>query len=243
MNQSTIEKVRPELIRTRTADDEVRDRVRVVEGVQPYVHNYYTYSRFFEASREKGEIRNRYGQRVLHVPEEFVIGMSGALEDEVGEKSASEIMYRCGQSWGREDMRDFVPRVQREFECEFSALSMGMMLETWWWPFNIQGWGTWRYDFSSGKQGLIFVDLFDSAVAKSLGNVGNVVCHYYAGLFSSSFSGLAKRALSCIEVQCYGTGEDYCRFLIASDKRVKAADFWRNEGASGKEIIKKIKDA
>lgn len=225
-----------------TAQDTVRDYVRSVRGEQPQRHNHYTPEAFFDVRRDEGAVYNRYGQRMLRMPEEFIIGVCKGLEEEVGEKSAGEIMYACGESWGGFDMESFEPRIAEEFECEFSKLGMGMMLETWWWPLTIEGWGTWRYDFTHGKQGLLFVDLFESAVARSLGNVGAVVCHFYAGLFAKVFGRLARRKLSCIEIQCYSMGEDYCKFLIASDERVNAAEFWRNEGASARDILKKILD-
>jgi hypothetical protein len=56
------------------------------------------------------------------------------------------------------------------------------------------------------------------------------------------FSVLSKRPLACIEIQCYAMGEDYCKFLVSTDKRVNAAQFWRNEGATSKDILKKLGD-
>ena len=61
-------------------------------------------------------------------------------------------------------------------------------------------------------------------------------------MFSTVFSRLARRELACIEIQCYSMGEDFCKFLISSDKRVNAAEFWRNEGATTKDILKKLND-
>jgi predicted hydrocarbon binding protein len=84
------------------------------------------------------------------------------------------------------------------------------------------------------------VDLYDSAVAKTIGPVGKVVCHYYAGLFAAVFGHFAKRELSGIEIQCYAMGEDYCKFLIGSAKRINAAQFWVKEGATAKEVIKRL---
>jgi hypothetical protein len=179
---------------------------------------------------------------VLRVSEEFVIGLSRGLELEVGERSASDIMYKAGFRWGHKGLKAFSGRMQQEFECEFDKFGMGFMLEQWWWPYAIHGWGTWRYDFTQGKHGLIFVELYDSAVAKSLGNVGHVVCHFYAGLFASTFAGLAGRDLGGIEIQCYAMGEDHCKFLVAGPKRVDAAEFWREEGASAKDLMKKVKE-
>lgn len=223
------------------ADDQIRDRVRIVNGPQPYLHNHFHDERFFLRDRARGTVKNVYGQRILYVTEEFVTGLMAGLEQEVGD-AAGEIMYRCGYHWGLQDMKSFTARAQAEYEVQFNKLWMGMMLESWWWPLQIEGWGTWRYDFRQGKQGLIFIDLFESAVAKSIGDVGKVMCYFYAGLFAAVFTVLSKRELSCIEIQCYSMGEDHCKFLVATNKRVNAAAFWRNEGATSKDIMTRVSE-
>jgi predicted hydrocarbon binding protein len=228
-------------LRTEKSTGELRDAIHVIEGPQPVRHNYYHDDRFFQQDRQTGILRNIYGQRVVRVTEDFIIGLLAGLEEEVGD-AAGEIMYKAGYQWGLEDMKSFVPRVQQEFEVQFSKMGMGMMLETWWWPLQIEGWGGWRYDFRQGKQGLIFIDLFESAVAQSLGNVGKVMCYFYAGLFAAVFTLLSKKELACIEIQCYSMGEDFCKFLISTNKRVNAAAFWRSEGATSADIMKKVKD-
>jgi len=218
---------------------QARDRIQVISGPQPFKHNHYTDDQFFRHDPRQGTVQNVYGQRLLRVSEDFILAMLGSLEDEVGD-AAGEIMYKVGYEWGMEDMKSFSARAQAEFEVAMNKMVMGMMLETWWWPLQIEGWGGWRFDFRQGKQGLIFVDLFESAVAQSLGDVGKVVCYFYAGLFAAVFSVLAKRQLACIEIQCYSMGEDYCKFLISTEKRVNAASFWRNEGATTGDILKKL---
>ena len=235
------------LLRTPRADQEgvtgqLGDKIRVVTGQQTYKHNHYTDDQFFKHDPKKGVLTNAYGQRLLRVSEDFLVAILGGLEDELGD-AAGEVMYKCGYEWGLEDMSAFTPRVQAEFELAVNKMNMGLLLETWWWPLQIEGWGAWNYDLRQGKQGLIFVDLFESAVAQSLGNVGKVVCYFYAGLFAAVFSVLARRPLSGIEIQCYSMGEDHCKFLIATEKRVNAAAFWRQEGATFKDIQKKLNNA
>ncbi|MBY0522994.1 MAG: hypothetical protein K2R98_06330 [Gemmataceae bacterium] len=229
------------LLKTQNTDEngQIHDKVRLLQGPQAFKHNHYTDDMFFRHDARKGIVTNVYGQRIIRVSEDFVVAVLGSLEEEVGD-AAGEIMYKCGYEWGMEDMKSFSARIQAEFEVEMSKMAMGLMLETWWWPLQIEGWGGWRYDFRQGKQGLIFIDLFESAVAKSIGDVGKVVCYFYAGLFAAVFSVLARRQLACIEIQCYAMGEDYCKFLISTDKRVNAAQFWRNEGATSKDIVKKL---
>lgn len=220
---------------------ELKDRVRFEYGMQTTKHNHYTDDQFFRHDPAKGILTNVYGQRLIRVSEDFVVALLGSLEEEVGE-AAGEIMYKCGYEWGMEDMKSFSGRTQAEFEVQMSKMGMGFLMESWWWPLTIEGWGTWRYDFRNAKQGLIFVELYESAVAQSVGDIGKVVCYFYAGLFSAFFSVLARRKLSCIEIQCYATGEDFCKFLVSTDKRVNAAAFWRNEGATAKDIVRKVSD-
>ncbi len=235
------------LIRTSRADEEnvdgtVKDRLRLVTGQQVYKHNHYTDDQFIKHDSQKGILTNVYGQRMLRANEDFLVAILGGLEDELGD-AAGEIMYKCGYEWGIEDMKSFAPRVQGEYELAMNKMAMGLLMETWWWPLQVEGWGAWQYDLRQGKQGLIFVDLYESAVAQSLGNVGKVVCYFYAGMFAAVFGTLAKRPLSAIEIQCYSMGEDHCKFLIATDKRVNAAAFWRQEGATFKDIMKKLNNA
>jgi predicted hydrocarbon binding protein len=229
------------LLRTTQPADRLREKVLIVNGPQPVKHNHYNDETFYLHNPEAGVVRNVYGQRLIRVSEDFVVAVLGGLEEEVGD-AAGEIMYKCGYEWGMEDMRNFAKRFQAEFEVEMSKMPMGMLLETWWWPLQIEGWGGWRYDFRQAKQGLIFIDLYESAVAQSIGDVGKVVCYFYAGLFAAVFSVLAKRQLASIEIQCYAMGEDCCKFLISTEKRVNAAAFWRNEGATSKDIMKKLVD-
>lgn len=231
------------LERTHKADDEIRDHVRCIVREQPYNHNVYSGTRFLKTDRLAGQVTNFYGQRVLYASEKLIPALAEGLEEEVGEASAKEIMYKCGVEWARRDMRTFQPRFQQEFEVAFDKAHMGFMLETWWWPLTTEGWGAWSVDLSQGRQGLIFVNIYESAVAKSLGDIGEVVCYFYAGQFAGVFSTLSKKDLACIEIQCMAMGEDYCKFLVSSSKRVDAATFWRNEGASGKDIMKKLRDA
>lgn len=121
-------------------------------------------------------------------------------------------------------------------------MNMNMVLETWWWPLQVNGWGSWEVDLNYKKQGLIFINLFNSAIAQSIGYIGKVVCHFYAGLFAGTFSYLLNQELSGIEIQCYSMGEEYCKFLIGPKNKVDAADFWVQEGASAKEILQKVKE-
>lgn len=204
-------------------------------------HNYYTLEDYYDKSG-KGTILDRYRKRAVFVNEDFIVGLQKGLEQEVDDV-APVIMYKCGYEWGLQDMKNFDTRFAQEFEwTTMRKMNTEMVLETWWWPFQVNGWGAWTFDFSHKKQGLIFVDLYNSAIAQSIGNVGKVVCHFYAGLFAGVFTYLSQKELSGIEIQCYSMGESYCKFLMGAEKKVNAAEFWVQEGASAGEILSKVKE-
>jgi predicted hydrocarbon binding protein len=202
------------------------------------MHNVYSHQRFFEPSAN-GALTTTFGQRTMMVTEDFIVGFQLALEEEVGD-AAGHIMYRCGYEWGRVDMTNFEQRMLAQFGTPITKMHLKMVLEQWWWPLQAMGWGCWQFDLTHRDEGLVFVDLYDSVVARSIGNIGRVVCHFYAGMFAAVFGHLAARELGGIEIQCYSMGEAFCRFLIGSSKRINAAQFWVSEGATAKDIIAKL---
>ncbi len=205
------------------------------------LHPYYATEDYLARDRDAGIVRQKNGARGLHVTEDFIVGMQQGLEEEVGD-AAGMVMYRAGYEWGLQDMKFFEERFEREFggRTKINEANIMFVLESWWWPLTAEGWGTWTIDFSSRKQGLIFVDIFDSAVAKSIGNIGKPVCHLYAGCLAGVFTYFSRHELSGIEIQCYAMGEDYCKFLIGSDKKINAASFWVQEGAGADDIMSKL---
>jgi predicted hydrocarbon binding protein len=206
----------------------------------PKKHNHYGFDDFFHFDPERGVIADWNGSQNFLTSEDFIIGMLEGLEDEVGDASAA-IMYSIGCDWGKRDSRVFEKWFEQEFDRGIRQANLLFLLETWWWPFTTQGWGRWEVDMGDRKQGFIFINLFDSAVARSLGDVGKPVCYLYAGLFSGFFTELVKKQLSCIEIQCYSMGETYCKFLMGGQDRIDAASFWLNEGATATDIEKRLR--
>lgn len=207
----------------------------------PKKHNHYGFDDFFHIQPEIGTIADWNESRNIFTSEDFIVGLQEGLEEEVGNASAV-IMYTIGCQWGTKDALVFREWFEKEFERDIYNSNLMFLLETWWWPFTAQGWGRWEVDMSDRKQGFIFINLFDSAVARTLGDVGKPVCYLYAGLFSGFFSSLVKKSLNCIEIQCYSMGETYCKFLLGNKDRIDAASFWLNEGATARDIQKRLLD-
>ncbi|MBW4663053.1 MAG: 4-vinyl reductase [Chroococcus sp. CMT-3BRIN-NPC107] len=206
----------------------------------PQRNAHYSFTDYFHFDRERGIVTDWNESRNTFASEDFIIGLIEGLEEEVGSASAV-VMYNIGYQWGMRDAKFFQQWFEQEYKKNIREVNSVFMLEAWWWPFAAQGWGNWEVDMSEHKNGFMFVNIFDSAVARTLGDVGKPVCHIYAGLFAGFFSDIVKKSLSCIEIQCYSMGETYCKFLLSSKDRVDAANFWHNEGATARDIEKHLR--
>lgn len=205
----------------------------------PGKHAHFSVDDFFHFKTEEGTIVDWNQERNILASEDFIIGLIEGLEEEVGGASGL-VMYNIGRTWGKKDAIFFKSWFEKEYGYNMSKMNLSYVLEAWWWPFTTQGWGNWSVDLSEQKNGFMFVNIFDSVVARTLGDVGKPVCHIYAGLLAGFFSTLVQKPLNCIEIQCYAMGETYCKFLLGKQDRIDAASFWQNEGATTKDIEKKL---
>jgi len=206
----------------------------------PTRNAHYSFTDYFHFESDRGIVTDWNESRNLFASEDFIIGLIEGLEEEVGSASAV-VMYNIGYQWGMRDAKFFQQWFEQEYKKNIREVNSVFMLEAWWWPFTAQGWGNWEVNMSEHKNGFMFVNIFDSAVARTLGDVGKPVCHIYAGLFAGFFSDIVKKSLSCIEIQCYSMGETYCKFLLSSQDQVDAASFWHNEGATARDIEKRLR--
>jgi predicted hydrocarbon binding protein len=212
-------------------------------GMKNY-HNYFVPEEFVKRDPQTDSLYLRDGQRAVYASEDFVSGLHTGLHEEVDDAS-NLIMYKCGLEWGINDMKRFSNRMRHEFgggKTDIWKMNRKFVWESWWWPLAVEGWGSWTIDFSFDKQTMAFVTIRNSAVAKSMEQVGKPVCHMYAGLFAGAFSVFEREERDSIEVQCYAMGNDCCKFLVGKKERVNAVEFWRREGANADEIASRLAD-
>jgi uncharacterized protein len=200
---------------------------------------HYSRSQFFRFDMEPGTITDYHRQRNLLVGEDFIVSLLKGLEHEVGE-SAGWLCYQIGFEWGKQDAVLFAAWFKEFYKLTLETANLAFAMETWWWPYTVQGWGRWSPNLSGRESGFFYVDLFDSAVAKSLGYVGKPVCHLYSGLLAGFFSAAFEQNLCSTEIQCYAMGNDFCRFLVGSEQRIQAAEFWITSGANATEIAERF---
>jgi uncharacterized protein len=200
---------------------------------------HYSRDQFFRFDMEQGKIEDYHHQRNLLVGEDFIVSLLKGLEHEVGEASGW-LLYQIGFEWGKQDAVLFQSWFKEFYSLTLEISNLAFAMETWWWPYTVQGWGTWSPNLSTRESGFFYVDLFDSAVAKSLGYMGKPVCHLYAGLLAGFFSAAFNQDLCSTEIQCYAMGNDFCRFLLGSAERIQAAEFWIASGAKATEIAERF---
>jgi uncharacterized protein len=205
----------------------------------PKKHHHYSFEDFFCFQEATGTIKDWNGSRNIFAGEDFILALIQGFEQEVDSASAV-LMYDLGKAWGERDFILFKQWFEAEYQRSIGECQLPFVLEAWWWPFTTQGWGTWEVDLEDQANGFLFISIFDSAIARTLGNVGKPVCHIYAGLFAGFFSKLVEKDLSCIEIQCYAMGETYCKFLLGKRDRIDAANFWQTEGATVRDIEQRL---
>ena len=205
-------------------------------------HDYYDAESYIRRTPDTGQINLRTGERAVYATEDFIVGLHGGMEHEA-EPGANYLLYKCGFSWGASDMKNCADRMRHEFgggKRDIWSMNKKFVLETWWWPLTTTGWGGWSIDLSLSQHGLTYVTIYNSLVAKAMEQVGKPVCHMYAGMFAGALSFIDQQPRESIEVQCYAMGNNCCKFLVGTEERVKAADFWQREGASANEILSKL---
>ena len=228
------------MISTVTKAEQKLAKEHLLKNEYPRKHQHYSLEDFFCFQGNAGKIIDWNQSRDILVTEDFIIGLIGGLEQEVG-SAAAVVMYNIGVEWGKRDAQFFKKWFKQEFGYDsINQQSLPHVLEAWWWSFTSQGWGNWDVNLSEQKNGFLFINIFDSAVARTLGDVGKPVCHIYAGLFAGFFSNLVNKELDCIEIHCYAMGETYCKFLLGTKETIDAATFWQNEGATAQDIETKL---
>lgn len=211
----------------------------LLKNKYPDRHHHYRLEDFFTFQSQQGSIIDWNESRNILATEDFIVALIQGLDQEVGSAS-SVLMYNIGKVWGEKDFVLFKQWFEAEYGRSISQCQLAFVLEAWWWPFTSQGWGNWEVDLEDQANGFLFISIFDSAVARTLGDIGKPVCHIYAGLFAGFFSSLVQQDLSCIEIQCYAMGETYCKFLLGKQERIDAAAFWQTEGATVQDIEQRL---
>ncbi|MEN9248220.1 MAG: V4R domain-containing protein [Gloeomargarita sp. GMQP_bins_69] len=202
-------------------------------------HKHYDLNSFFRWDLARGTVTDWNGAVNFFASEDLITAFMDGLAEEVGD-AAPVVLYQMGRQWGELDGQAFAGWFSEEFQRPLRQTNLLFLLETWWWPFTAQGWGRWEIDLSLQKQGFLLLNIFDSAIARTLGVVGKPVCHLYAGLFAGFLSYLVQQTLECAEIQCYSLGATYCRFVVGKAAAIQPVYGWVNQGLGVRDIEKRL---
>ncbi len=211
--------------------------VTVEREFQP---NYFTPQEFVYFDAEAGLAVSHNGLRMIMVGEEMILALQQALEEFSGDTSAL-ILYQIGLEWGKRHYTNTERFILENYQLHKSIQAMplsgyaflcdrGMMAS---------GWGRF---FLVEEYGQVFVNLYYSCYAMTVGQIGRPACHIYAGIFAGIFSGASAMDLACIEILCYSMGADYCRFLLGGQDSIDATSFWVESGMTYESVIENIRD-
>ncbi len=187
----------------------------------------------------QGRLHTPCGVRTFLAAETFLSGLLHELREVAGE-DAGRVLYRCGWRWGQHEMRLVVPVIERQEQQPLPDINATAFLEQWWLSLQAAGWGAWQLDLTRRREGLILIDLAESALVAVSGRRASPVCQLYAGLFAGTFSALTRTELAGVEIECRASGAAQCKFTIGTRQCVSAARALLRQGLTARELVRQL---
>lgn len=196
----------------------------------------------FQADASLGSLRSEDGQRVAALPAEGLLALHAAFVDQFGD-NAADILYRCGYEWSLQEMAAMNRRLRDEIGSAFDLWQMDarFVLDSWWTPFAVSGWGSCAFDTAPNKRGVVLASVHNSAIARALHGAEEPVCHVYAGLLAGAVSFFERAERHSVELQCCATGAAVCQFVIGTGPDIDLAETLRQQGTSVAEILRRVR--
>lgn len=187
-------------------------------------------------------MRRAGGERVTAISIEMIGGLYQSLVNLFGDKSR-DLFYRTGYEWALQDMVMLNQRLHDEIggaNVDLWQMDAKFIMESWWTPIGEAGWGRCTFNFAAQSQGLVFVELHDSAVAAPFAEAEAPVCHLYSGLFAGALSFFERTERHAVEIQCHAQGAASCQFIVGPGAKIDAAEAMRVKGTPPLEIVSRL---
>lgn len=203
--------------------------------------NYFALGDYFNLNPGKGEISTRDGVRLIAFPHEFTVGLLEGLEDEVGQ-AWPVVMYRCGQWWGRRQMRRLNSELSQYYNQPLDELPTsqvhGLLRQAW----AVQGWGRLDINLEHINHGLMHVRVFDAPIASVFKKTGRdthgqPVDSLIAGALTGMFSQATDASVSAWEIECSANGAEACRFIVGLEGKLAEVPGMVRKGVSADDIV------
>lgn len=201
--------------------------------------NYFAPDVYIQGNFEAGLIENRFGARLIALPEIFLQSIYAALEEEVG-KSSGLVMFKCGRWWGKNFYRRFAEEVSGYYSKNLAQMEMVEFLQCLKQCWKTHGWGILDLDVNHYQQGFLVAKVHNSVFASAASTVDEPVCFVEAGILSAFFSQLTGRDLHCIQTSCESQGAECNHFVLGLSNRLQPVETWLKEKLDHNTIMERL---
>lgn len=202
--------------------------------------NVFSSDAYINGEMELGLIENRFGSRLVALPETLLKAIDTTLEYEVGGAKAL-IQDQYGRWWGRTFYRRFQDEVQAYYSKPLSDLSMIDFIQCLKECWISYGWGTIDVNVDAYQQGYLVVMLQNPPSSLSPAEAGKPGCSVESGFLGGFFGQLTQQDLSAIEIPSHSESSDFY-FILGLPERLKPISALVEEGYEFKTIMDRIQE-
>ena len=207
-------------------------------GNPPKQGNLFSSDTYITGDTELGLIENRFGSRLVALPETLLKAIDSTLEYEVG-SAKPLIQQQYGRWWGRTFYRRFQGEVKAYYKKplhELTMLDLVQCLQQCWISY---GWGTISINVDAYQQGYLIASLSDPPSSLSPINDGEVGCAVESGFLSGFFSHLTGQDLNALEVPGPDNNSTF-HFILGLPERLKPITALVEEGYNYPTILDRL---
>lgn len=207
-------------------------------GNPPKQGNVFSADTYINGETELGLIENRFGARLVALPETLLKAIDSTLEYEVGGAKAL-IQEQYGRWWGRTFYRRFQSEVQSYYEKPLNELSMIDLIQCLQQCWISYGWGTISINVDAYQQGYLMANLSNPPSRLSPSKEGQRCCAVEAGFLSGFFSQLTEQDLEAIEIPSQDSDSMF-HFILGLPERLKSIEALAEEGHDFSTILARL---
>ena len=201
--------------------------------------NVFSPDVYIQPETELGLIENRFGSRLVALPETLLKAIDSTLEYEVG-GAKSLIQEQYGRWWGRSFYRRFQGEIQSYYGKSLQELSMLDFIQCLKQCWISYGWGTLSIDVDAYQQGYFAITLTNPPSSISSSDTDKKSCSVEAGILSGFFSQLTQQDLTAVEVPA--KGREF-HFILGLPERLKPVTALIEEGYDYSTIMSRIRES
>lgn len=214
--------------------------VAEILGNPPIQGNVFSPDTYVNGETELGLIENRFGSRLVALPETLLKAINTTLEYEVG-GAKTLIQQQYGRWWGRTFYRRFQTEVQSYYGKPLNELTMIDLIQCLQQCWISYGWGTISINVDAHQQGYLVAILSNPASMLSPSADGETCCAVEAGFLSGFFSQLTEQDLSALEIPSLQE-ESIFYFVLGLPERLKPISALAEEGHDFSTIMERLSE-